>query len=69
MRLPLSTSTLTALGRGLSHDPGPRRRRPRSAVSPASRTAVLPGQSPQWRPPARLTGFLERYGRLTPAPA
>ena len=27
MRLPLSTSTLTALGRGLSSDPAPRRRR------------------------------------------
>jgi len=67
MRLPLSTSTLTALGRGLSSDPAPRRRRSgRPSVSDSvSRTAVLPGQSPLWRPPSRLTGLLERYDRMT----
>ena len=66
MRLPLSTSTLTALGRGLGSDPAPRRRRRPSVSGSVSRTAVLPGQSPLWRPPSRLTGLLERYDRMTP---
>lgn len=67
MRLPLSTSTLTALGRGLSSDPAPRRRRSaRPADRSVSRTAVLPGRSPLWRPPSPLTGLLERYDRMTP---
>jgi hypothetical protein len=65
MRLPLTTATLTALGRGLTADASPRRRRARRADS-VSRTAVLPGQSPLWRPPSRLTGLLERYDRMTP---
>ena len=68
MRLPLTTATVTALGRGLTSDASPRRRRARraSVSCTVSRTAVLPGQTPQWRPPSRLAGFLERYDRLTP---
>ena len=65
MRLPLTTATLTALGRCLTYDDAPRRRRARRADS-VTRTAVLPGQSPLWRPPSRLTGLLERYDRMTP---
>ncbi|HET7902455.1 MAG TPA: hypothetical protein VFL59_14835 [Candidatus Nanopelagicales bacterium] len=67
MRLPLSTATLTALGRGLTSDTSRRRRSGSTSVSSTvSRTAVLPGQSPLWRPPSRLTGLLERYDRMTP---
>ena len=66
MRLPLTTATLTALGRGLAYDAPQRRRRPRRTDRTVSRTAVVPGQSPLWRPPSRLTGLLERYDRMTP---
>jgi hypothetical protein len=62
MRLPLTSQNVTALARGLSSDPQRRSRRDRSV----SRTAVLPGQGPQWRPPSRLAGLLERVVRVTP---
>ena len=62
MRLPLTSRSATSLARGLSADRARRSRRARSV----SRTAVLPGQGLQWRPPNRLTGLLERVVRVTP---
>ncbi len=62
MRLPLTSHSVTSLARGLSADRTRRSRRDRSV----RRTAVLPGQGLQWRPPSRLTGLLERVVRMTP---
>jgi hypothetical protein len=63
MRLPLTPQSVSSLGSGLFSAT----RRPRRRADSVTRTAVLPGQSPLWRPPSRLTGLLERYDRMTPA--